>query len=182
MLTGIITRFKQRLENNRLKALRESLKQEFHKNTHNPYVRVFTGLQLLTLPLNINEEPFRPSLRGFLELRINNIDLVYQRLAFLINEYQRAINRSSIEWIPLPDALNKRNDLAEYRWLDTYFGTSSPEVAAYKLGKLLALIQPYESAFLKPESDEDRALVNQTAHLFRELETLIEHYLLERPI
>ncbi|EFY0469426.1 hypothetical protein D4L80_14980 [Shigella sonnei] len=182
MFTGLITRFKKRLQQKRLQALRESLRQEFHKNIHNPYVRTFSGLRLLTLPINVDTEPYHPSLRGNLELRIANLNILYQRLAFYINEYQRTINGTSIEWLSLPESLSKQKDSSENRWLDTYFGTSNPAVAYYKLTQLLELIEPYEDIFLKPRTDEDRALVNHCAHLFREMEVLIEHYLLNRPV
>lgn len=167
-----------RLKRYAVKQRRSFLEAEFHKNTRNPFQKVLVGLELITEPLEYNGATFVPlSVRGKLELRIENFDTLYERLQFYIREYTRVANGSSQTWIALPDELDKKKDDTQLRWIDQYFGTTNPEVVRDKLRKAFALIDYYRPAFTERDTPEQDALANMTAHIFRELETVVEHYL-----
>lgn len=167
-----------RLKRYAVKQRRSFLEAEFHKNTRNPFQRALAGLELLTEPLEYNGSQYKPlSVRGKLELRISDFDTLYERLEFYLREYTRVTHGSSQEWLPLPNELDKKKDETELRWIDRYFGTTDPEVVRTKLGKAFALIDLYRPAFTERETPEQDALANMTAHIFRELDTIVEHYL-----
>lgn len=167
-----------RLKRYALKQRRSFLEAEFHKNTRNPIRRTIVGLELLTEPLEYNTNQYMPlSVRGKLELRISNFDKLYDRLEFFTREYSRAINGSSQSWANLPDSLDKKKDMVELRWLDNYFGTDDQDAIRSKLRNALELIVLYQTALTGNESPEQDVLANQTAHIFRELDTVVEHYI-----
>lgn len=167
-----------RLKRYAVKQRRSFLEAEFHKNTRNPFLKVIVGLELLTEPLEYNGAQYKPlSVRGKLELRVANFDILYERLEFYIREYTRVANGSSQMWLPLPDELDKKKDESSLRWIDQYFATTEPEAVRAKLRKAFALIDLYRPAFTERDTAEQDALANMTAHIFRELETVVEHYL-----
>lgn len=162
-----------------VEARRRSLEAEFHKNTLNTLHRVMVGLELITEPLEYNGKEYLPfSLRGQLELRIRDFDTLVERLEFFISEYNR-VSSSNIpnqRWLELPEAIDRKGESSEPRWLDHYFGASDPEVAREKLRTVFNMLEQYQRAFDKQTPEQD-TLFNQTAHIFRELEVIVEHYL-----
>lgn len=162
-----------------VKSRRRALEAEFHKNTHNTLRRVMVGLELITEPLEYNGSTYMPmSLRGRLELRIGNFGTLLERLEFFISEYNRVSNSNlpNQRWLELPEALDRKGESSEPRWLDHYFGTSDPEMARDKLRRVFVTLDLYQRAFDKQTPEQD-TLYNQTAHIFRELEIIVEHYL-----
>lgn len=162
-----------------VKSRRRDLEAEFHKNTHNTLQRVMVGLELITEPLEYNGDIYRPmSLRGKLELRIGDFDTLVERLEFFISEYNRVTNSNlpNQRWLDLPESIDRKGEQVASRWLDQYFGTPNPEIARDKLRTVFAMLDLYQCAFDKQTPERD-TLYNQTAHILRELETIVEHYL-----
>ncbi|QVW55253.1 hypothetical protein pEaSNUABM29_00213 [Erwinia phage pEa_SNUABM_29] len=168
------------LRRSAVKGRRRSLEAEFHKNTHNTFTRVMAGLELITEPLEYNGTEYRPiTLRGQMELQVRNFDTLVERLKFLIDEYNRVTSsaRPNQQWLEFPDHLKRKGEGISPRWLDQYFGTSDPEVARDKMLYVFALLDTYRNAFTERQTNDQDVLTNQAAHILRELETIVEHYL-----
>ncbi|ANZ48530.1 hypothetical protein BIZ78_gp045 [Erwinia phage vB_EamM_Caitlin] len=162
------------------KRRRSFLEGEFHKNAHNLYQRVMVGLELITEPLVYGTEVYTPlSLTGHVELRCSSVTVVFDRLSFLTRDYSRVINEPGPhpEWSPYPITLEAKNDVTNRKWLDEYFATQDPEVARDALREIFCLLDVYRVAFDKDGDPDKDVLANRTAHLLRELECIVEHYL-----
>ncbi|QQO90721.1 hypothetical protein pEaSNUABM42_00236 [Erwinia phage pEa_SNUABM_42] len=162
------------------KRRRSYLEAEFHKNTQNTYQRVLIGLALLTEPLEYNGNTYRGiDLMGNLELRCKSFDIVHQRFAFLLREYDRVLNTTgrNPDWSPYPAVIDPQQDKPMLRWFDEYFGTSSKDVVRQKLRRTYELLETYRDVYSSKTNPEQDVLFNLTRHLVRELETIVEHYL-----
>ncbi|QVW28749.1 hypothetical protein pEaSNUABM8_00252 [Erwinia phage pEa_SNUABM_8] len=163
------------------KRRRSFLEGEFHKNAHNLHQRVMVGLELLTEPLVYGTEDYHPlPLTGHLELRCPSIRMVFERLSFLVRDYNRVIGEPghNPEWSPYPTALEAKADVTNRKWLDDYFATQDSEKARDALREVFCLLDVYREAFNKDDGDSDKdVLANRAGHLLRELERIVEHYL-----
>lgn len=162
------------------KRRRSFLEGEFHKNTHNLYQRVMTGLELLTEPLIYGTEEYTPlPLTGHVELRCARATLVFDRLAFLLRDYSRVINEpgDNPEWSAYPTTLEAKSDVTNRKWLDDYFATQESEIARAELRKIFCLLELYREAFARDGDLDKDVLNNRAGHLLRELERIVEHYL-----
>lgn len=160
------------------KRRRSMLEAEYHKNTPNRLNRVLIGLELLTAPLEYNGNAYLPlSLQGTLDMRTQTMDILTARLEFLYMEYNRVLASpgSYPEWSTLPSSLSKKLDTDEQKWLDDYFQTAREDVVREKLIRPWAILTSFKEN--ESESPERDVFLNQTSHILRELETIVEHYL-----
>ena len=162
------------------KRRRSIMEGDFHNIASNRLSRVLIGLELLTEPLEYGGSDYVPlSLEGGLDLRTPTITILKDRLDFLFSEYNRVLGSTlkNPEWVALPQRLSVKEDKNGIKWLDEYFNTSDPE----KVRDVLRLFSGTFLMFLENDdgkgNTERDVFLNQTSHILRELETIVEHYL-----
>lgn len=158
------------------KRRREALHAAFHNNGNNLYLKVLSGLELLTLPNNhgSNDYPELPVI-GKLVAATPTFSLLVERLEFAFLDH--ALMLTGCEPKPFPEHLKKEKHPAINRWVDLYFNTTDADVLREKLRHVLELLQQHEEAYVNKTQPENSVLWNRTQHILRELDTIVEHYL-----